>query len=85
MKMEKNTFSIEMMKFLPFLNQPQSNGFQLIVVVFAKNSLVRELKGIFVSFVHFKCAPRAKEREDFLWLQQNMPPKELVVNAAKCV
>ena len=83
--MEKNIFLTEMMKFSPSLNQPQSNGFQLIVVVFAKKCLVKELKGIFVNFVPFKCAPRAREKGDSLWLLQSMPLKELVANAAKCV
>ena len=85
MKMEKNTFLTEMMKFSPSLNQQQSNGFQLIVVVFAKKRLVRELKDTTVNFVHFRCAPRAREKGDSLWLQQNMLLKELVANAAKCV
>ena len=85
MKMEKNTFLTEMMKFSPSLNQQQSNGFQLIVVVFAKKRLVRELKDITVNFVHFRCVPPAREKGDSLWLQQNMLLKELVANAAKCV
>ena len=85
MKTEKSTFSTEMMKFSPSLNQPQSSGFQLIVVVFAKKGSVRELRDIFANFVPFKCALRAREKGDFPWLQQNMPLKELVANAAKCV
>ena len=85
MKMEKNIFLTEMMKFSPSLNQPQSNGLQLIVVVFARKCLAKELKDIFVNFVLFKCVPRAKEKGDFPWLQQNMPLKELVANAVKCV